>query len=340
MCVRRYDHGHFYVRGQLITETRCSWLQVLIDDRRRGEDSSFHRYIEKSSPLLSRLICALFHKLRLNVLSGIKCSVTEERCPHSVTSFCILIVIPCSRKKFKMWTYNRPCTSDARLDNKIAVITGANSGIGKETARDFYRRGARVILACRNMEKARLAVEDIKDNPFPRGYDCTGKLGELALCHLDLCNLKSVRECAMHLLTTESAIHLLINNAGVMMSPYEKTVDGFELQLQSNYLGHFLLTLLLLPRMQSSAPGCRIVNVSSLSYIFGNIHFADMNLERSWKMITPFKAYTQSKLANILFTKELARRLKWNAVLAIHCRRQRTIKRPKICGITLVDFSL
>jgi len=94
-----------------------------------------------------------------------------------------------------------------------------------------------------------------------------GKVGELAICYLDLSKLKSVRECAKYLLTTESAIHLLINNAGVMMCPYEKTEDGFELQFQSNYLGHFLLTLLLLPRMQSSAPGCRIVNVASLAYI-------------------------------------------------------------------------
>jgi len=94
-----------------------------------------------------------------------------------------------------------------------------------------------------------------------------GNVGELAICYLDLCKLKSIRECAKYLLTTESAIHLLINNAGVMMSPYEKTEDGFELQLQSNYLGHFLLTLLLLPRIQSSAPGCRIINVASLAYI-------------------------------------------------------------------------
>lgn len=98
---------------------------------------------------------------------------------------------------------------------------------------------------------------------FRTGSD---KVGELAICRLDLCNLASVKECAKHLLATEPAIHLLINNAGVMMPPYEKTQDGFELQLQSNYLGHFLLTLLLLPRMQSSAPDCRIVNVSSIAY--------------------------------------------------------------------------
>ncbi|XP_025263373.1 retinol dehydrogenase 11 [Camponotus floridanus] len=208
-----------------------------------------------------------------------------------------------------MWTYHKSCASKVRLDNKIAVITGANTGIGKETAIDFYRRGARVILACRNVEKAKQAVEYIKNQPFPstESEQYNGKLGELAIYSLDLCSLKSVIECAKQLLTTESAIHILINNAGVMMCPHYKTEDGFELQLQSNYLGHFLLTLLLLPKIQSSTPGCRIVNVSSLAHIFGNIHFNDINLEKSY---SPLKAYAQSKMANILFTKELARRLK------------------------------
>ncbi|XP_029669374.1 retinol dehydrogenase 11-like [Formica exsecta] len=104
----------------------------------------------------------------------------------------------------------------------------------------------------------------------------------------------------------ESAIHLLINNAGVMMCPQETTEDGFDLQLQTNYIGHFLLTLLLLPKMQSSDPICRILNISSRIHIFGAIH-DDLNLKESY---TPLKAYMQSKLANILFTKELARRLK------------------------------
>ncbi|XP_029173164.1 retinol dehydrogenase 11-like [Nylanderia fulva] len=205
-----------------------------------------------------------------------------------------------------MWTYNRMCTSKARLDGKVAIITGANTGIGQETARDFYRRGARVILACRNIEKAKAAMEDIKNNPSPN-KQYKGKLGELEIYSLDLSNLKTVKECAKKLLTDESAIHILVNNAGVMMCPHEKTKDGFELQLQSNHLGHFLLTLLLLPKIQSSAPGCKIINVSSICHLFGKIHFNDLNLDRSY---SPMKAYAQSKLANILFTKELARRLK------------------------------
>lgn len=90
-----------------------------------------------------------------------------------------------------------------------------------------------------------------------------GNPGEFAVYHLDLCNLKSVKECARNLLKNESAIHILINNAGVMMCPQQKTEDGFDLQLQTNYIGHFLLTLLLLPKMQTSGPDCRILNVSS-----------------------------------------------------------------------------
>lgn len=200
------------------------------------------------------------------------------------------------------------CTSNARLDGKTVVITGASGGIGKETARDFYGRGARVILACRNMEKANEAVVDIKNNPPSRikKDEYQNIAGELVIYSLNLASLKSVRDCAKNLLTKEAAIHILVNNAGVAMLPYEKTEDGIETTLQTNHLGHFLLTLLLMPKMQSSSPGCRIVNVSSIAYILGDIDFDDINLEKSY---TSIKSYTQSKLANILFTKELARRL-------------------------------
>ncbi|KYN36938.1 Retinol dehydrogenase 11 [Trachymyrmex septentrionalis] len=209
-----------------------------------------------------------------------------------------------------MWFLNKECTSKVRLDGKTVVITGANSGIGKETARNLYARGARVILACRNMEMANKAVEDIKNNPPPRinKDEYKNNAGELVVYSLDLCSLKSVRDCAKNLLTNEAAIHILINNAGIAAYPsYEKTEDGNEMTLQVNYLGHFLLTLLLLPKMQKSSPKCRIVNVSSLAHFWADIDFDNINLERSYG---PIKSYAQSKLANILFTKELARKLK------------------------------
>ncbi|KAG5312077.1 RDH12 dehydrogenase, partial [Acromyrmex insinuator] len=207
-----------------------------------------------------------------------------------------------------MWFFNKTCTSKTCLDGKTVVITGASDGIGKETARDLYARGARVILACRNMEKANKAVEDIKNNPPSRfSSEYKNNAGELAIYLLDLCSLKSVRDCAKNLLTNEAAIHILVNNAGVAAYPNKKTEDGNQTTLQVNHLGHFLLTLLLLPKMQKSSPNCRIINVSSILHIFADIDFDDINLERSY---APFKSYTQTKLANILFTKELAHRLK------------------------------
>ncbi|XP_011881888.1 PREDICTED: retinol dehydrogenase 12-like [Vollenhovia emeryi] len=205
-----------------------------------------------------------------------------------------------------MWFFNQMCTSKARLDGKTVVITGASCGIGKETARDLYGRGARVILACRNMEKTNKAVEDIKNNPPPgiTKDEYLNNVGELAIYCLELSSLKSVRDCAKKIIKHEAAIHILVNNAGVAAHQDNKTEDGIEMTLQVNYLGHFLFTILLIPKMQSSS--CRIVNVSSLTYITANIDFDDINMER----VSPLARYARTKLANILFTKELARRLK------------------------------
>ncbi|XP_018360574.1 PREDICTED: retinol dehydrogenase 12-like [Trachymyrmex cornetzi] len=200
--------------------------------------------------------------------------------------------------------FSKMCTSKVRLDGKTVVITGACSGIGKETARNLYAKGARVIMADVNMELANEAIEDIKNNPPSRikRNEYKNNVGELDIYFLDLSSFKSVRNCAKNLLTNEAAIHILINNAGVIMPSYEKTEDGNEKTLQVNYLGHFLLTLLLLPKMQLSSPICRIINVSSFIHIFADIDFEDINRERSYSLL---KYYAQSKLANILFTKEL-----------------------------------
>ncbi|XP_011644399.1 retinol dehydrogenase 12-like isoform X2 [Pogonomyrmex barbatus] len=178
----------------------------------------------------------------------------------------------------------------------------------KTASLSTYCTSARVILACRNMKKANQAVEDIKNNPPSRikldEYKCNA--GELAIYSLDLQSFKSVKDCAKNLLANEAAIHILINNAGIAAHPYEKTEDGNEMTLQVNHLSHFLLTLLLLSKMQSSSPGCKIINVSSILHIAADIDFDDINMEKSY---APLKAYMRSKLANILFTNELARRL-------------------------------
>ncbi|KAF2884586.1 hypothetical protein ILUMI_21589 [Ignelater luminosus] len=196
------------------------------------------------------------------------------------------------------------CTSTARLDGKTVIVTGSNTGIGKITVKDFYKRGGRVLMACRNLEKAKEAAEDIKK-------ECEGlqNLGTIVVIKLDLSSLKSIRDCAEHLLETEQHIDILVNNAGVMFCPESRTEDGFEMQIGTNHLGHFLFTLLLLPRMIKSAPA-RIVNVSSVGHSFlrGPMNLDDLNWEQ--RSYSTTQAYFQSKLANVLFTKELARRLK------------------------------
>ncbi|CAH1263546.1 RDH12 [Branchiostoma lanceolatum] len=200
------------------------------------------------------------------------------------------------------------CYSKARLDGKTAIVTGSNTGLGKETARDLARRGARVILACRDVTKAEAAAEDIRKT--------TGN-GNVVVLKLDLSSLASVREFAAGINEREDRLDILINNAGIMMCPQWKTKDGFEMQFGTNHLGHFLLTNLLLDLLKKSGPGSRVVTVSSTGHRWGEIHFDDINLEKGYE---PMKAYGQSKLANILFIRELAKRLEGTGVTcyAVH----------------------
>ncbi|XP_038073397.1 retinol dehydrogenase 13-like [Patiria miniata] len=190
------------------------------------------------------------------------------------------------------WCYNK-----ARLDGKTVLITGANTGIGKETARDLARRGARVILACRDLAKAEAAMTDIRED--------TGN-SNLAVVKLDLASLASVRACAEKIKREESRLDILINNAGIMMCPEWQTEDGFEMQFGVNHLGHFLLTNLLLDLIKSSTPA-RIINVSSIAHAYGKMNWEDIHMKEGYN---GGKAYCQSKLANILFTRELSRRMK------------------------------
>ncbi|NXL88177.1 RDH12 dehydrogenase, partial [Alectura lathami] len=203
----------------------------------------------------------------------------------------------------RRYVAGRPCKSAARLDGKVAIITGANTGIGKETARELARRG-KVIVACRDTAKAEAAASEIRAD--------TGNQ-QVIVKKLDLADTRSIREFANSFLAEEKELHILINNAGVMLCPYSKTADGFEMHLGVNHLGHFLLTFLLLERLKQSAPA-RIVNVSSLAHHGGRIRFHDLHGEKSYNRGL---AYCHSKLANVLFTRELARRLQgksWRAV--------------------------
>ena len=178
---------------------------------------------------------------------------------------------------------------------RTAVVTGANSGIGWETARALAAKGARVVLGCRNEEKGRDAEQRIRQR-VPNA--------DVRFEPLDLGSLASVRAFADKLGAAEARLDLLVNNAGVMMTPRGKTADGFETQLGTNHLGHFALTGLLLERLRRG-PAARVVNVSSLAHFPGRIDFDDLQAERSYD---PMRAYGQSKLANLLFTRELTRR--------------------------------
>ncbi|XP_062848260.1 retinol dehydrogenase 12, like isoform X1 [Trichomycterus rosablanca] len=197
--------------------------------------------------------------------------------------------------------YFRPWSSNVRLDGKTVVITGANTGIGKDTAIDLAKRGMRVIMACRDMEKANAALKDVTDASGSQNVVCR---------KLDLSDSKSIREFAQTINSEEKQLNILINNAGVMVCPYGKTADGFEMQIGVNHMGHFLLTHLLLDVIKKSAPA-RIINVSSMAHKWGAINLEDINSEKSYDRT---KAYSQSKLANVLFTRSLAKRLEGTGV--------------------------
>lgn len=198
--------------------------------------------------------------------------------------------------------------SERDLAGKTFVVTGANTGIGKETARVLARRGGRVVLACRSREKTRAVIDELRAQ--------TGNEA-LAFVELDLEDLASVRRAAEQILASEPALSVLINNAGLARAP-GLTKDGFERTFGVNHLGHFLLTRLLLERLVASAPA-RIVNVSSHSHYRAKRIDFDA-LRRPTKTFTGMPEYEVSKLCNVLFTLELARRLEGKGVTtyAVH----------------------
>ncbi|GHG72831.1 oxidoreductase [Streptomyces griseocarneus] len=179
---------------------------------------------------------------------------------------------------------------------RTAVVTGANSGIGFVTARELARRGARVVLACRDVTRGE-AAEELMRAQVP-GAD-------VRLARLDLADLSSVRAFAADL--KEDRLDLLVNNAGVMALPHRRTVDDFEMQLGTNHLGHFALTGLLLPLLREAGPGARVVTVSSGLHFLGTVDPRDVQMDHRYRR---WIAYGRSKSANLLFTHELARRLK------------------------------
>lgn len=182
------------------------------------------------------------------------------------------------------------------MQGKTIVITGANSGIGYEAATILAGRGAEIVMAVRNYEKGQKAIQSIQ-NVHPNA--------KLQLMRLDLSELASIRHFAEEFRQQHHHLSILINNAGVMMPPYSRTQDGFELQFGSNHLGHFALTGLLLPHLLAT-PHARIVTLSSIAAYAGKIDFDNLDGSQGYRS---FKFYSQSKLANMLFARELQLRL-------------------------------
>lgn len=189
-----------------------------------------------------------------------------------------------------------------RIDGKVVIITGCNTGIGWETAVDLARRGGRVYMACRNYEKCEKArLEIIQETGNENVFNC----------QLDLESLNSVRQFVENFLKLENRLDILINNAGVAVAKKCVTKDGFEMNLGVNHMGHFLLTNLLLDTLKKSAPS-RIIVASSIVYIFGRVNKTDLNYNNS--MNCPLFNYPHSKLANLLFTFHLSKMLKGTGV--------------------------
>jgi NAD(P)-dependent dehydrogenase (short-subunit alcohol dehydrogenase family) len=216
------------------------------------------------------------------------------------------------------WTEDRV----PELAGTTALVTGANSGLGFETARVLAARGAHVLLGCRNKDKADDAMAAIREH---------SPEASLELVQMDLSSLSSVQQAAERVRAQHEHLDLLINNAGVMWLPPLRTEDGFEMHFGTNHLGHFALTGHLLPLLRDRV-GARIVTLSSIGHRIGRIHFDDLDLEHGYGKQ---KAYSQSKLANLMFAQELQRRLQAANAQAIS-----VAAHPGIAGTNLATPAL
>lgn len=198
------------------------------------------------------------------------------------------------------WTVN----DIGDLSNKVVVITGANSGLGYETTKVFLERGAEVIMACRSLERGNNALDSIlseleENNVFIKN--------NVEVMELDLSDLTSVKQFVSNFKENYASLDILMNNAGIMATPYGLTKDGFESQFGTNHLGHFALTAGLFDVIKQT-PNARIVNISSLAHKAGTMDFYNLQFEDG-EGYTPFKSYSRSKLANLMFTYEMQRRI-------------------------------
>jgi len=196
---------------------------------------------------------------------------------------------------------NENCDSKTRMDGKIVMITGANSGIGKETARVLAERGATIIMICRNKERGEVALKELKKKT---------NSDKIELILTDLTKPDTIHDAVDKFKEKYDRLDVLINNAGLILNERIITSEGYEKTFATNHLGHFLLTQLLLDVLKQSNPS-RIVNVSSAVHTTANLKFNDINQKKHYR---GYLAYANSKLANLLFTYELARRLEGTGV--------------------------
>jgi NAD(P)-dependent dehydrogenase (short-subunit alcohol dehydrogenase family) len=192
------------------------------------------------------------------------------------------------------------------LQGKVVVITGANDGIGFESARELARKGALVVFACRNQEKAEAAIQNILVE-IPQA--------QLVFIQLDLSSLASIKLFVDQFNKHFERLDILLNNAGIMFVPFGLTEDGFENTIGVNHLGHFALTGLLIKSIEAT-PGARVVTVSSNAHYAGELDLDDLAFQNK-NGFTPMKAYSRSKLANLMFTHELQRRFEEKGIDAL-----------------------
>lgn len=196
------------------------------------------------------------------------------------------------------------------LSGTQVVVTGANSGIGAETVKVLARAGADVVLCCRDVRSGEEVAQTIREEQNPKGEGQTRATGKIAVHRLDLADLASVKETGEKLRSELDRLDMLILNAGVMACPLARTTDGFEMQFGTNHLGHMAFTMELLEKLKATGTAerpARVVAVSSEGHRLGSISLTDPNFNQRW--YNAWMAYAQSKLANILFAKELAARM-------------------------------
>lgn len=269
-------------------------------------------------------ISSLTLRLTLIIVAlGISMSITDEMTetqlyafiPASVCSIIISAVLIHRTRKLRI-IGPKPCIPYHLVKDRVFLITGANAGIGKETTRQLLMAGATVVMACRSEERAKEAMEDIlsdlkaKENGSENEQTALKSLSDrLLFLKCDVSDYKSVRDAVKTFEAMNIPLHVLINNAGIMMGTRSTNSVGHELTMSANHLGHFLLTNLLLPKLQKENDA-RVVVLTSSTYALAKngIDLGDLNCEK--RTYTMFSQYAQSKLANIMFGKELAKREK------------------------------